>query len=188
MKRKLTTVVSLACLMAGAVSLGTACKKKPPTTVEQERPVETPAPPSDTRVPPPATTAPAGDESARVLAQDIEAMNRQGYLQDAYFDYDQSELRDDARSALAASAEWLKKYPTIQFLIEGHCDERGTNEYNLSLGEGRANAAKDYLASLGIDSSRIRTVSYGEERPFCSEETEECWQKNRRAHFVITAK
>jgi peptidoglycan-associated lipoprotein len=139
-------------------------------------------------VPPPATTPPASDEAQRVLSQDIAALNRQGYLQDAYFDYDQADLRDDARSALAANAEWLKKFSSIQFLIEGHCDERGTNEYNLALGDRRSNAAKDYLVSLGVDGSRIRTVSYGEERPFCSESAEDCWSKNRRAHFVITAK
>ena len=98
------------------------------------------------------------------------------------------ELRDDARAALATDAEWLKKYATVQILIEGYCDERGTNEYNLALGERRANSAKDYLMSLGIDAGRVKTVPYGEERPSCKEPNEACWTKNRRAHLVITAK
>ena len=115
-------------------------------------------------------------------------MNKKGYLTDAFFDYDQSDLREDARTALAADAEWLKKYPTVQVLIEGHCDERGTGGYNLALGDRRANAAKEYLVSLGIDGSRLETVSYGKERPFCTESNESCWQQNRRAHLVITAK
>jgi len=122
------------------------------------------------------------------MTQDISEMNKKGYLQDAYFDYDQSDLRDDARSALSGNAEWLKKYPSIQILVEGHCDERGTSAYNLALGDRRANAARDYVASLGISAARLKTVSYGKERPFCTESSEGCWQQNRRAHFVITAK
>jgi len=115
-------------------------------------------------------------------------LNQKGYLKDAYFDYDQSDLRDDARSALSGNAEWLKRFPSIQVLIEGHCDERGTSAYNLALGDRRANAARDYLDSLGVAASRIRTVSYGKERPSCTEASEDCYQQNRRAHFVITAK
>ena len=83
-------------------------------------------------------------------------MNKKGYLTDAFFDYDQADLREDARTALAADAEWLKKYPSVQILIEGHCDERGTGGYNLALGDRRANAAKEYLVSLGIDGSRMQ--------------------------------
>jgi peptidoglycan-associated lipoprotein len=138
-------------------------------------------------VPPPAP-APAPDVAAEVLSADLTSLNERGYLKDAYFDYDQSDLRDDARSALSGNAEWLKKYPSIQVLIEGHCDERGTSAYNLALGDRRANAARDYLDSLGVAASRIRTVSYGKERPACTESTEDCWQQNRRGHFVITAK
>jgi len=122
------------------------------------------------------------------MTTDISELNKKGYLQDAYFDYDQADLRDDARTALSANAEWLKKYPSIQILMEGHCDERGTSAYNLALGDRRANAARDYVASLGISAARVKTVSYGKERPFCTESSESCWQQNRRAHFVITAK
>jgi peptidoglycan-associated lipoprotein len=123
-----------------------------------------------------------------VLSGDLADINRRGYVKDAFYDYNQATLREGDRNTLAADADWLKRYPSVQILIEGHCDERGTSEYNLALGDRRANAAKEYLGSLGVDASRIRTVSYGKERPFCTESSESCWQQNRRAHFVITAK
>ncbi|MGH9369498.1 MAG: peptidoglycan-associated lipoprotein Pal [Thermoanaerobaculia bacterium] len=179
---------SLAIAAAGLLCLAPACAKKPPTTVQEKQPVPTPAPPAATAVAPPVTSAPIEDEAQKVLSASIQDLNRRGYLQDAYFDFDRYELRDDARSALATDSEWLKKFPTIQILIEGHCDERGTNEYNLALAERRANSAKDYLMSLGVDGGRVKTVSYGEERPFCSDSDESCWATNRRAHLVITAK
>jgi peptidoglycan-associated lipoprotein len=187
MTRKPTALIAIAVLAAGTFFFGAGCKKKPPTTTEETRPPVEAPPPAATPVAPP-TTAPSDDVQQEVLSQDLAELNRKGYLQDAYFDYDQADLRDDARTALAANAEWLKKFPSIQLLVEGHCDERGTNEYNLALGDRRANAAKEYLASLGVDGSRVRTVSYGEERPFCNESAESCWQQNRRGHFVITAK
>ena len=185
MHRKLT-VLTLVTLMA-ALALAAGCKKKAPTTAQEARPPVTATSP-ETQVAPPATTAPRRDVEAEVLSQDIDKMNKAGYLTDAFFDYDQSDLREDARTALAADAEWLKRYPTVQVLVEGHCDERGTAAYNLALGDRRSNAAKEYLVSLGVDGSRIRTVSYGKERPFCTESSETCWQQNRRGHLVITAK
>jgi peptidoglycan-associated lipoprotein len=188
MNRKLQTIFSLAILAVGILSLASACKKKPPTTAQEKRPAETSAAPPATAVAPPVSSAPIGDQTQSVLSASIQELNQKGYLQDAYFDYDKYELRDDARAALATDAEWLKKYPTVQILIEGYCDERGTNEYNLALGERRANSAKDYLVSLGTDAGRVKTVSYGEERPNCKESNEACWTKNRRAHLVITAK
>jgi peptidoglycan-associated lipoprotein len=188
MKRHLTPLAALAFLAVAIVPFAGGCKKKPPATVSDERPiVEAPSPP-ETRVPPPATTAPREPVETDVLSAELDELNRKGYLQDAYFDYDQSDLRDDARTALSANAEWLKRYPSIQLLVEGHCDERGTSAYNLALGDRRANAARDYLTSLGVTAARVRTVSYGKERPFCTESSEDCWQQNRRAHFVITAK
>jgi len=187
MKRHSTPLAALAILAAALLPLAGACKKKPPTTTAEARPpVEAPAPP-ETRVPPPPPSAPA-EAAGEVMTQDISELNKKGYLTDAYFDYDQSDLRDDARTALSGNAEWLKRYPSIQVLVEGHCDERGTSAYNLALGDHRANAARDYVASLGISAARVRTVSYGKERPFCTESSESCWQQNRRAHFVITAK
>jgi peptidoglycan-associated lipoprotein len=188
MKRKLPILPCLALLAVGSLALVTACKQKPPTTVQEKRPTEASPAPAATPVPPPVGSAPITDDTQKVMSQSIQEMNQRGYLQDAYFDYDKYELRDDARSALATDAEWLKKFSTIQILIEGHCDDRGTNEYNLALGERRANAAKDYLVSLGLDGGRVKTVSYGEERPFCTEANEACWAKNRRGHLVITAK
>ena len=107
------------------------------------------------------------------------------YIKDAFFDYDRYDIREDARAALAANARALKERPSIRITIEGHCDERGSSQYNLALGDRRAISARDFLVSQGIDSSRIDTVSYGEERPFCQEKNEECWQLNRRAHIVL---
>ena len=89
---------------------------------------------------------------------------------------------------MAANAKWIRENPSYLFTIEGHCDERGTNEYNLALGQRRASGAKDYLVSLGVDGGKLVTISYGEERPFCTDSSEECWAKNRRAHFVATGR
>jgi peptidoglycan-associated lipoprotein len=105
--------------------------------------------------------------------------------EDILFEFDSAKLSDQAQQILRAKAEWLRKNPRAQIIIEGHCDERGTSEYNLALGDRRAFAAKTFLVDLGIDQSRITTVSYGEERPLDPASTEEAWAKNRRDHFVI---
>lgn len=110
----------------------------------------------------------------------------QSRLKDVYFDFDRYDIRDDAKPVLKEASAGLMKNREVKVIIEGHCDERGTNEYNLGLGDRRANAVKDYLLSLGIPAGKIETVSYGEEKPVCNEATEECWAKNRRAHFVLT--
>ena len=186
--RTRTGTVILALLLAMALGLALACKPKSPKTTAESKPAGTEAGrTTETAVPPPST-APPGEVGVGELPATVAAINTGGYLKDAFFDYDKSDLRDDARAVLSSDAEWLKRYRTVQFLIEGHCDERGTSEYNLSLGDRRANAAKEYLVSLGVDASRIKTVSYGKERPFCNESSEDCWQKNRRAHFLATAK
>ena len=103
---------------------------------------------------------------------------------DAYFDYDSAEIRADAKDVLRRDAEFFKRYPTMRITIEGHCDERGSTEYNLALGDRRANAVKQYLMSLGIPGDRLNTVSYGKEKPFCMEASEACYAKNRRGHFA----
>jgi peptidoglycan-associated lipoprotein len=108
-------------------------------------------------------------------------------LQEIYFDYDRADLRSDARNTLRAHAQWLKTNPSARIEIEGHADERGTSEYNLALGAKRAQAAKDYLVTLGIAADRLATISYGEELPVCKEATDACWQKNRRDRFVVAA-
>jgi peptidoglycan-associated lipoprotein len=124
-----------------------------------------------------------------LLPSDIEELNRvvqqRGLVRDAFFNYDESTLDADAQAALSATANWLKNNRNYNLLIEGHCDERGTEQYNLALGDRRANVAREYLMTLGIDSSRIRTVSYGEERPFDEGHDDSAWAKNRRAHLVL---
>lgn len=108
-------------------------------------------------------------------------------LKDIYFDFDRYDLRADARETLKGNAGWLRANPATRIEIEGHCDERGTNEYNLALGARRAQSVKDYLVTLGISADRLSTISYGEELPVCREQTEGCWQQNRRARLVIIA-
>jgi peptidoglycan-associated lipoprotein len=106
-------------------------------------------------------------------------------LRDVHFDFDRYEIRAQDKGVLDENANWLKSNSAAFLLIEGHADERGTNEYNLALGERRAKATRDHLVSLGIDGGRITVISYGEERPMCTERTETCWAQNRRAHFLV---
>ncbi len=106
-------------------------------------------------------------------------------VQDAYFDYDKADLEAAARTALSMTAQFLRSYPQIKVTLEGHCDERGSTEYNIALGDRRAQAAKDFIVSLGVAADRVQTVSYGKERPFCTDHNEECWKQNRRGHFVM---
>jgi peptidoglycan-associated lipoprotein len=125
---------------------------------------------------PPPPPAPAPQENP------VDIFNREH--QDAFFDFNKADIRPDARQALQKTADLLRNYPQIRVTIEGHCDERGSTEYNLALGDRRASAAKQYLVSLGISADRMTTVSFGKEKPFCNEHNETCWQQNRRAHFV----
>jgi peptidoglycan-associated lipoprotein len=105
-------------------------------------------------------------------------------VRDVYFDYDKSDIRADQQSSVQSDAQFLNQHSNISFTIEGHCDDRGSTEYNLALGDRRANAAKNALTAAGVNASRIKTISYGKEKPFCLEENEACWQQNRRGHFV----
>jgi peptidoglycan-associated lipoprotein len=177
-----------------------ACPKKPK--------VETHPPIVDNNPPPVVAPPPAPPVEQKVenrdfvqekpiqqetLPADVEELNRyvqsHGYIQDAYFGYDESALSADAQAALTTSANWLKgDGKAYSLLVEGHCDERGTEQYNLALGDKRAAIAKEYLATLGVDGARIRTVSYGEERPFDPGHDESAWSKNRRAHLVLVGK
>ena len=125
--------------------------------------------------PPPAPTRPT---------ETIDELFRKNVF-DAFFDFDKADIRSDARDALARTAEFLRSHPQVRVNIEGHCDERGSTEYNIALGERRAQAARQFLISLGVAANRMDTVSFGKEKPFCTTHDEECWQKNRRAHFVM---
>jgi peptidoglycan-associated lipoprotein len=131
------------------------------------------------------TGAARGTEEVVVVEEKEVVVVEEAALTDAFFDFDKSTIRPDARAALDNNIEWLKANPGVRIVIEGHCDDRGTNEYNLALGNRRANAGRDYLVAGGINSKRISTISYGEERPFCRGQNEEAWQCNRRDHFVV---
>lgn len=126
---------------------------------------------------PPAVSVPSTTVSAE---EDFKA-----HVQDIFFDYDTYDIRSDAQATLSRDAAYLGSHPDVKIVIGGYCDERGSNEYNLALGQNRADAAKNALVTAGVAASRIRVVSYGKEKPFCSESTEECWQQNRRAGFTI---
>jgi len=129
-----------------------------------------------------ATATPAPSTTARPAVQDFTAVPE---LADIFFDFDKYDIRPGDAKTLDANATWLKSNPNHLLLIEGHCDERGTNEYNLALGERRAKSTMNYLVSQGVQANRITIISYGEERPQCTEHTESCWAKNRRAHFLV---
>ncbi|HAM50127.1 MAG TPA: peptidoglycan-associated lipoprotein Pal [Nitrospiraceae bacterium] len=127
------------------------------------------------------------EQVAKVESKEVPAKGKEveGMFDDIHFDFDKYDIKDQAKTILKSVADYLIKNATLKLLIEGHCDERGTSEYNLGLGDRRAKATKDYLISLGVPSSRIDTISYGKEKPLCTEHTEDCWAKNRRAHFVL---
>jgi len=178
-----------------AAILLTACAKKTPpvpapapSLITEDIPAPPPPPP-----PPPPPAPPAAEVSAltadEIFARkSLDELNAERPLTDVFFDLDESSIGSDARPTLQQNAQWLSQWPSTRVTIAGHCDSRGTSEYNLALGERRANAVKQYLMSLGVSADRLLTVSNGEETPFCTEETESCWRQNRRGHFIITAK
>ena len=171
--RPLALGLGLALLLTSA---GCAKKaKQAPPTPPPTPPIETPAPPPPP-TPPPPPPPPTPPPPPQVSADDFKP---------AFFDYDSYALRDDSRAALDQNSKLLRDNASLQITIEGHCDERGTVEYNQALGEKRAQAARDYLTGAGTDASRIQIVSYGKERPFDSGHDEASWAKNRRAHFVL---
>lgn len=180
-------------LLAGACARRqTAPIAKPqPAPPVTEPGAVTPAPPGPRGAQPVVDNQPAAGPALsedELAGRTLEDLNRDSPLRPAYFQLDSADLDDEARTIVAANAEVLKKNPQWVVTIEGHCDERGTAEYNLALGERRAQAAKNYLMSLGIAAARLKTASYGDEYPFDRGHTEEAWSRNRRAHFVISAK
>lgn len=185
-------------LMLVAVLVATGCNRRKPAT-----PQPAPAPGATTQQPSAVTNAPPApptrvDDALPVppqpLSEDavanrsLDDLNRESPLKPVYFGLDSADLDDAGRAVASANAEVLKKYSTWVVTIEGHCDERGTAEYNLALGERRATAVKTYLTSLGISPDRVRIVSYGKEFPFNPGHTEDAWAQNRRGHFVITSR
>jgi peptidoglycan-associated lipoprotein len=183
-------ILALALVLAVVVLPACGKKKAQPAPDLSATTVTTPSSPTvDVE---PRSQAEPVDKTPDPLAGDLAKVNdylaANGLLGDVYFDFDKSDLRDDARARLSKNAEWLRAHPEFEVTIEGHCDERGTNAYNLALGQRRAAAAMDYLGSLGVAGSRMRTISYGEERPVCTESNESCWSRNRRAHFVVTGR
>jgi peptidoglycan-associated lipoprotein len=174
-------------LLVGAVACGG--KKTPPVARPTPPPPGTATSGTSSTVSEPAVVPPEPVlEDTSLNTKDLDSLNRDSPLQPAFFAYDSTELDAAAQQALSANSAVLKQYPTWVITIEGHADERGTAEYNLALGERRALAARNYLISLGIPADRLRTISYGKEFPFDPLHTEAAWSKNRRAHFVITAK
>jgi len=176
------------------ISAGACTKKTPPVA----RPIPPPPPPTAVApAKPPAPAEPMKEPAMapaasitedKVSALTLDEINRNSPLRPVFFDLDRTDISAEAQRILDANAEVLKKNATWVITVEGHCDERGTAEYNLALGERRAVAARTYLVSLGIAGDRIRTVSYGKEFPFDPAHTEEAWAKNRRGHFVVTQK
>lgn len=183
MKRRFNLLLLVSTCAILSLTLSVGCKKRGPkpdaaatpvTSMEQE---PTPVPSSEE-----STTSRITEEEMR--RRKIES-EKQEVLQDIYFDFDRWMLSMKARAVLSSVGDWMLKNPNIKLLIEGHCDERGSVEYNLALGQKRANAAKDYLVDYGISGGRLSTISYGEERPLDAGHDEAAWVKNRRAHFVL---
>ncbi|HOW86171.1 MAG TPA: peptidoglycan-associated lipoprotein Pal [Candidatus Aminicenantes bacterium] len=178
----------IVCLLAVMLilSFATACKKKPK---------EVPPPPPQTQEQPkvekveaPVVQEPQLTEEELFLQKSLDQINREKPLGTIYFDYDRAIVRDDARAVLDGNAAWLKKFKTAKIMVEGHCDERGTEEYNLALGEKRAKAAQDYLLSTGVAADRLKIISYGKSQPINPGHDESAWQMNRRAQFLVIEK
>jgi peptidoglycan-associated lipoprotein len=181
-----TTLVILISLYIGACkSSGSKVQAPPPSS--------TPTPTAVSTMPEevvyePVTETIVSQEVTEELPEDLAQLNAQGYLEDAFFDTDRFDLTPVARETLTRNAAWLQRHPTISILVEGHCDERNTREYNLALGERRASAVREYMVFLGIPVQRIQIISYGEEKPFALGNDESAWFLNRRSHFVIVAR
>jgi peptidoglycan-associated lipoprotein len=182
-------------LAAGALLAAVGCGKKPPVAKPTPPPAATasvnptprpPAPPEPVAEPTIVPAEPVREDS--IASGSLDEINRNSPLQPVFFDYDSSDITSEGRTVLDANSAVMKKYASWTVTIEGHTDERGTAEYNLALGERRAVAARAYLVSLGVSADRLRTVSYGKEFPFDPGHDESAFSKNRRAHFVITAK
>ena len=194
MRREANRLMILAVLMT--VVIGACAKKTPPvarpmpppgvTTASDPTGGKPPGPPQPVLEPPIVVPPMPAEDS--ISGKSLDDLNRDSPLKPLFFELDSSEVSAEGQRVLQENAATMKKYATWSVTIEGHCDERGTAEYNLALGERRALAAKNYLVSLGIPADKVKTVSYGKEFPFDPGHDDSAWSKNRRAHFVITAK
>jgi peptidoglycan-associated lipoprotein len=169
-----------------------ACRHAAPASASARTlPVSTaPTAPRAPAPPPTPAARPAAPLTEEELFRrmSLDELNAEHPLSDVYFDYNQNVIRDEAQATLQRDAAWLAKWPQTRILVEGHCDERGSAEYNLALGNERATTVRSYLASLGVQPDRIVVRSLGKEAPFCRDTGESCWAQNRRGHFLITAK
>jgi len=184
--RKLSSTI----VLSGALAFAGCSSTTPPTSPEPSAAAAAAPAGSKTKVESGKTTestskAPGTSSLDALQRGESTATPGSSPLKDVYFDFDRYDLRADSREILKANSAWLKANPGAQVQIEGHCDERGTTEYNVALGSRRAESVKDYLVTLGTTADRLSTISYGEEVPVCREQSEECWQKNRRARFVV---
>jgi peptidoglycan-associated lipoprotein len=183
------------CSLLVLVVAAAACHTRPPATaptLTNASSSSDAARPPASAVPPPSAGAaapPAAVTEAELFQhKSLDELNAERPLEDVFFDYDQNKLREDGRRVLQQDAQWLAKWPQTIVRIDGHCDDRGSAEYNLALGDRRAEVVREYLTSLGVKPDRIQTRSLGKESPFCREDGESCWSQNRRGHFMITAK
>jgi peptidoglycan-associated lipoprotein len=186
----------LICLLSLSVLFAASCRSRrtvpPPQTAPPVATATTTAPDQAIAVTAPGTEFQPPPDTRDVLSEDIAEADRvareRGWIRDAFFPFDASTLDDDAQEALRQSGAWLRDHSEFQVRIEGHCDERGTEQYNLALGDRRAETAAAFLAALGVDRSRLQSVSYGEERPFEEGTNEEAWAQNRRAHLALSGR
>jgi peptidoglycan-associated lipoprotein len=178
-------------LIVGMSVFIAGCPKKKPDVAPEPAPAPEMTEKTVENVSPAPTPMPV-DETPDPLSEDLVTANeyasKNGLLGHVYFDFDQYELRPDARERLAKNADFMKEHPEFMYTIEGHCDERGTNEYNMALGDRRSHAAQSYLMSLGVPASQFNLISYGEEAPLCNVAEESCWSRNRRANFTISGR
>jgi peptidoglycan-associated lipoprotein len=187
----------IAMLGISAVAMLSGCHKKvasaapppPPPPPAASSPASTPAPVREREASTAPTARPPAEQPAQVARTSKQLEDYLNKLLDAYFDFDKSDLRADAQSALNSNSSELRsllqEFPNTKFVVEGSCDERGSPEYNLALGERRAKAATEFLTQIGVPAERLTTISYGQERPVCTDHDENCWQKNRRAHLSV---
>ena len=167
------------------VFISFGCKQRAVTQPESQPPAQ-----KEAGKGPETVTEKKGGAGESITSKEMDGKTegKEGMFADVHFDFDKYDIKDADKPTLKNIASWMTKNGSAKLMVEGHCDERGTNEYNLALGDRRAKAVKDYLVSLAVPSAKIETIIYGEEKPLCKEQTEECWAKNRRGHFVVLGK